>query len=54
MAFYWAFQLGPVARRNLYLPRIRETEHYTELTMAIELFRYQIHDRIKKWEELPM
>lgn len=39
MALCWAFQLGHVARRNLYLDRIRNTHTYDELSMAIETYR---------------
>jgi hypothetical protein len=39
MPLYWCFRLGAVASRILYLDRIRATEEYMELTLAIERFR---------------
>lgn len=54
MTLYWAFQLEPVVRRNLYLHELRDLESYREVTAAIELFRYQIQDKVKPWQELPM
>jgi len=54
MTLYWAFQLQEVVRRNLYLHKLRDLKSYQEVSAAIEMFRYQIQDKIKKWEELPM
>jgi len=42
MALYWAFRLDGVVERNLYLDRIRETETFAELQLAIERFRHSI------------
>lgn len=39
MALCWAFRLDHVARRNLYLDCIRDTQTYKELSLAIEDFR---------------
>lgn len=52
MSLYWAFRLEPVARRNLYLEQIRETQTYQELTLAIETFR-ALNDS-RPWIDLPM
>lgn len=53
MSLYWAFQLGAVARRNLYLAEVKDTPNYSELSMAIESFRNRL-EKIKPWEDLPM
>lgn len=42
MAMYWCFRLGNVARQNLYLDRIVETEEYFDLSRTIERFRMQL------------
>jgi hypothetical protein len=52
MAIYWAFQLDAVARRNLYLDRIRGTNKYGELSLAIEAFRASL-PKTKPWREIP-
>lgn len=52
MALYWAFELEKVARRNLYLDKIRDTETYPQLSMAIESFR-ALQQKIKLWQEIP-
>jgi hypothetical protein len=52
MAVYWAFQLGQVARRNLYLDKLRETETYQQLSMAIARFRAGLPQR-RPWSEIP-
>lgn len=52
MSLYWAFELGAVARRNLYLDRIRNTQSFQELTLAIAEFRAQSDQ--KDWRVLPM
>ena len=52
MAFYWAFQLEPVARRNLYLDRIGNTTTYRELSLAIEAF-HATHPKIRAWSDIP-
>jgi len=54
MSLYWAFELGAVARRNLYLDAVRETESYTDLTLVIEAFRERIAGQTKEWQDLPM
>jgi hypothetical protein len=52
MALYWAFRLDHVARRNLYLDRIRETTNYGELSLAIEAFRATL-PRTRVWKDIP-
>jgi hypothetical protein len=53
MAMYWAFDLPSVARRNLYIDRVRATQAYRELTLAIERFRAETQDRTGAWTPLP-
>jgi hypothetical protein len=52
MSLYWGFQLQHVARRNLYLNEIRETETYQQLSMAIERFRALL-PKTRPWVEIP-
>lgn len=52
MALYWAFRIEPVVRRNLYLDRIRETNTYTELCLAIESFTATL-PRVRTWKDIP-
>jgi hypothetical protein len=52
MGLYWAFSLEHVARRNLYLDHIRETDTYMELALAIELFR-ATQLRVRAWKGIP-
>lgn len=54
MSLYWCFQLGPVARRNLYLDTIGATESYGDLQLAIERFRALYPGPIQEWTSLPM
>lgn len=54
MAFYWAFDLAAVARRNLYLSRIADTESYPEVWQAIGKFREDPALKIKDWTNLPV
>jgi len=42
MSMYWCFRLGNVARQNLYLDRIVDTEEYFDLSRTIERFRMQL------------
>src|SRR5262245_12107856 len=39
MTLYWCFQLGPVARRILYLDAVKQTQTCWDVTVAIENFR---------------
>jgi hypothetical protein len=52
MALYWAFRLESVARRNLYLDLIGDTNTYPELSMAIETFRATL-PRTRTWKDIP-
>ena len=52
MSLQWCFHLDVVARRNLYLDGVRETEDFRDLSLAIEYFR-ATHDS-KPWVDLPM
>jgi hypothetical protein len=52
MPIYWAFDLEKVARRNLYLEQIAETETYQQLSMAIEKFRALL-PKTRPWMEIP-
>jgi hypothetical protein len=52
MAFYWAFQLEHVAKRNLYLNRIGQTTTYQELSLAIETFRETL-PKTRPWRAIP-
>ncbi|MDB5071654.1 MAG: hypothetical protein JWM87_2765 [Candidatus Eremiobacteraeota bacterium] len=53
MAMYWTFDLPAVARRNLYIDRVRTTRTYRELTLGIERFRAETQDRTGAWTPLP-
>ena len=53
MSLYFAFQLEPIVKRNLYIDLIRETESYQELQLTIERFRYSLQTH-KPWQNLPM
>jgi hypothetical protein len=52
MSLYWAFEVGAVARRCLYLDRIRDTQTFEEMTLAIATFRAGV--QAKDWRVLPM
>jgi hypothetical protein len=53
MSLYWAFRLGHVARRNLYLDQIGDTHSYTQLSLAIEAFRATL-PKTRAWKDLPL
>ncbi|HUS35776.1 MAG TPA: DUF1152 domain-containing protein [Verrucomicrobiae bacterium] len=42
MALYWSFHLENVARRNLYLDKIRDTNSLEEVALIIEKFRDEL------------
>lgn len=44
MSLYWGFELGKVAERNLYLPRLRDKYSRNETSLAIE----QFHDSLPR------
>jgi hypothetical protein len=52
MGLYWTFDLEGVARRNMYLERIRETRNFSEVWLAIREFRGSL-EMIKAWKDLP-
>lgn len=53
MSLYWFFDADAVTSRNLYVDTIRETQTYTELSLAIEAFRDNLPET-KPWITLPM
>ena len=53
MTLFWAFELDAVARRCLYIDKVRDTRSYSRLTLAIEEFRAGL-DRVKGWEDIPV
>jgi hypothetical protein len=54
MGLYWTFDLEAVVRRNLYIDRIRDTESYMDVTMAINRYLAEIADKKRAWCDLPM
>jgi hypothetical protein len=52
MAMYWSFRLENVARRNLYLDRLRETDTAGEVSLAIERFRDTL-PKTRVWTNIP-
>ena len=52
MGIYWSFRLDGVARRNLYLDRIRQTETAAEVALEIEKFRDALPS-IRPWTTIP-
>lgn len=52
MTQYWAFDLNAVARRNLYLDRLRQTSNYSDVRHEIATFRDQ-HSKHRPWTSLP-
>jgi|688.fasta_scaffold47304_7 hypothetical protein len=52
MSLYWAFTVESVARRNLYLDRIKQTTSYPELTLAIEVIHNQ-QPNLRQWRDIP-
>ena len=52
MPFYWAFELEAVAKRNLYIDLLSETQTMTEVLNAITIFRGNCPG--KGWEEMPV
>ncbi len=51
MSLLWAFDLAAVARRNLYLDRLADTETIRDVHLAIESFRETV--RCRPWEAIP-
>ena len=54
MTLYWCFTVEQVARRNLYLDKIRDTETYRDLATAIKQFHASQKDNLRPWVNLPM
>jgi hypothetical protein len=52
MGLYWSFRLDNVARQNLYLDRIRNTDTAEEVALAIERFRDSL-PTIRPWTTIP-
>jgi len=52
MAFYWAFHLQAVARRNLILDRIRNTQTAADVAREIERFRDELPS-LRPWQPIP-
>jgi hypothetical protein len=52
MSFLWAFDLGAVARRNLYLDRLKDTESNWDVHLAIADFSVSV--RRRSWEPIPL
>jgi hypothetical protein len=52
MALYWGFRLENVARRNLYLEHIRNTQTVEEVSLNIEKFRDSLRN-IRPWTPIP-
>jgi hypothetical protein len=53
MGLYWAFNLSGIAKRNLYLEHIRDTQTAWEVRAAIEVFRSQL-SAVKSWKGIPL
>jgi hypothetical protein len=53
MALYWCFQLGPVARRILYLDALKETEDYNDVGVLILRFQAKL-EKVRPWVDMPM
>ena len=53
MGLYWGFHLEGVAKRNLYLDRIMNTNSKREISREIIVFRSGLKE-IKPWQSLPM
>ena len=52
MSLYWTFRLEDVARRNLYLDRIQDTQTIEEVSAAIEQFRETL-PTTRPWKNIP-
>ena len=52
MGLFWSFRLENVARRNLYLDQIRDTDTAEEVALAIEKFRDSL-PAIRPWTTIP-
>jgi len=52
MGLYWSFDLEAVARRNLYLGQIRNTDTADQVALAIERFRDSL-PAVRPWTSIP-
>jgi hypothetical protein len=52
MALYWSFRVDPVARRNLYLDRIKNTRTASQVASEIEKFRDSL-PQTRPWTAIP-
>lgn len=52
MPIYWTFHAEALARHNLYLDRIKHTQTYAELTLAIEAF-HSTQPKLRPWRDIP-
>ena len=52
MAIYWSFHLENVARRNVLLKAIHNTDTFSEVSVAIERFREHLPN-IRPWKDIP-
>jgi hypothetical protein len=52
MSLFWSFRLENVAKRNLYLDQIRNTETLEEIALNIEKFRASLPS-IRPWTTIP-
>ena len=52
MGLFWSFKLENVARRNLYLDQIRDTDTTEEVALAIEKFRDSL-PKTRPWTTIP-
>ena len=53
MGLYWGFQLEGVAKRNLYLEQLKNTNSRREISRIIYAFRSNLK-QIRPWQSLPM
>jgi hypothetical protein len=54
MSLYWCFRLDAVAKRVMYLDRIRDIESYSLADVAIRGFHAEFGDKTRDWCTLPM
>lgn len=54
MSLYWCFRLDHVAKRVLYLDRIRQVESFTAGEGVIRSFQAEVKERVRPWRDLPM
>jgi hypothetical protein len=52
MPIYWAFELKAIARRNMYIDRLQETNTMVDVAVTIAAFRGEQEHR--QWEDIPV